>query len=207
MGILVLVALTLSACAKKEDSAPRSAGVGVGIVNANNAANCSSPSTMGMGNIYDPNGSYNFESQVKGFVSATLDPQSLGTISGNIRDKTGIDFTGSFQFDSAGKLIPESSTVLIKIIDSFVGQVYNGQPVQTYNIEFKRASAGFYDRNTRQFEVTFADDYGSIKFQGMSDGNLAYGTVYYDNKVAVTGYSPSKGTLGSFTIYSCALIK
>lgn len=217
LGVLVAIALSMSACAKKDGGAVRVAGRGIrggtaqGNVSQTNtpgttAAACSN-SSMAWGKIFDPYASAQFESQVKGFVSATLDPQSLGSISGNISDKTGIDFSGSFQFDAQGNLIPASSSVLIKIFDSFVGQVYEGQTIVPYVVEFTAASEGVINRTTRQFTVKFRDAYGEIVFQGQYNNQNVEGTVTYRNTAAVTGYQASSGTLGSFRAYTCALIK
>ncbi|MGZ3786621.1 MAG: hypothetical protein ACXWR0_19360, partial [Bdellovibrio sp.] len=117
MGVLLIAALSLSACSSNNSSDVRVVGRGNGVLpngtaqqQGGVAANC--PNTqMNMGKIFDPYGSANFEMQVKNFVSATLDPQSLGTISGNIADKTGIDFEGTFQFDNTGNLVAASSNV------------------------------------------------------------------------------------------------
>ncbi|WP_374080211.1 hypothetical protein [Bdellovibrio bacteriovorus] len=210
MGVLVALALSLSACAKKDSSAVRVAGRGasIGVTQGGTTTpNTCGNANMNWGKIYDPNASGQFEAQVKSFVSATLDPQSLGTISGNISDKTGIDFSGSFQFDAQGRLIPASSTVVIKIFDSFVGQVYDGKTVVPYVVEFSQASEGIIDRTTRQIQVKFKDSYGEIVFQGQYDNNTVQGTVHYQNYTAVSGYQPSGGTLGAFRAYTCALIK
>lgn len=214
-GVLLLAALSLTACAKNNNSSDvRVAGRGGATALTAPPAyqqggqnTCSNP-TMAVGKIFDPYSSPQFESQVKSFVSATLDPQALGTISGNIADKTGIDFQGTFHFDSQGRLIPTSSTVKIKIVDSFVYDVYNnGQTVQPYIVEFIAADSGVIDRNTRQFEVRFRDNYGEIIFQGRFDNQIAEGTVTYMNNTAVAGYQAASGTLGSFKAYTCALIK
>ncbi|WII70910.1 hypothetical protein QJS83_10600 [Bdellovibrio sp. 22V] len=208
MGVLVLAALSLSACAKKDGSTARYAGRGTGVTQGGvqTPSSCGN-ANMDWGKIFDPYASPQFESQVKGFVSATLDPQSLGTISGNINDRTGIDFKGSFQFDSAGRLVTGSSSIHIKIVDSYVGQVYNGQTVAPYIVEFNAASEGMINRTTRQFQVKFKDSYGEIILQGAYNNQEASGTVYYQNYTAVNGYQASSGTLGSFRAYACALIK
>lgn len=207
MGILVLAALTLSACAKKEDSFGRTADrTGNGITQANQTVNCQNAS-QAWGKIYDQNNSANFETQVKAFVSATLDPNSLGSISGNINDATGVDFNGLFKFDSAGKLIPESSSITIRIFDSYVKQVIDGKTVQPYDVTFTQAKSGTINRNTRQINVLFEDEYGSITITGTYDGQIVQGTVAFRNSVAVTGYTPQSGTLGSFRNYQCAMIQ
>ncbi|MGZ3770127.1 MAG: hypothetical protein ACXVCP_17965 [Bdellovibrio sp.] len=208
-GTLMLVALLSAGCAKNQSNDVRVAGRnGIAAQGALNGVptTCTSD-TQSWGKIFDPYASSQFEYQVKNFVSATLDPQSLGTISGNIYDSTGIDFQGSFKFDAQGNLVKESSTVLIKIVDSFVKQVFEGQVVQPYVVEFKAADYGMINRNTRQFEVRFRDSYGDIVFKGNYNDQLAEGTVTYANNTAVDGYSPASGTLGNFRAYTCSLIK
>lgn len=210
MGVLVVLALSLSACGKKDEgSSVRVAGRGAqtGVSQGGITPNTCGSTAMNWGKIFDPQASPQFENQVKGFVSATLDPQSLGTISGNINDKTGIDFSGSFQFDSQGHLVPGSSTVVIKIFDSYVGQVYNGQTIVPYVVEFTQASEGIIDRTTRQIQVKFKDSYGEIVFQGQYNNNTVEGTVRYQNFTAVSGLQPAGGVLGSFRGYTCSLIK
>lgn len=208
-GVFIAVLLTMSACAKKDNSAVRVAGrgTGTGVTQNNTTMNSCSNASMVWGKIFDTYGGNQFESQVKGFVSATLDPQSLGSISGDINAPTGIDFNGSFQFDAQGKLVPSSSSASIKIVDSFVGQVYEGQVIAPYVVEFTSAQEGTINRTTRQFTVKFKDNYGEIVFQGQYNNQTAEGTVTYTNYSAVSGYQPSSGALGSFRSYTCALIK
>ena len=210
MCVSVLASLMMTACAQSDSSAVRVAGrnTTTGTAQNNVALNstCSNAS-MNWGKIFDVNSSPQFEAQVKNFVSATLDPQSLGSISGNINDKTGIDFSGTFKFDGQGNLVPGSSSLLIKIFDSFVGQVHEGQTVTPYMIEFTAATEGRIDRNTRQFQIKFRDNYGDITFNGSYNNQIVEGTVAYKNATAVNGYQPTQGTLGNFRAYSCALIK
>lgn len=207
VGALLLAALSLGACAKKDGGSVRVAGRGgasPGLAQGGTSGTCGAQS---MGKIFDPYASPAFEQQVKNFVSATLDPQTLGSISGNINDKTGIDFSATFRFDSNGNIVPGESNVNIKIFDSFVHQPYNGEIIPPYEVGFPAASEGMIDRNTRQFQVRFKDGYGEVVFQGSYDSSLAQGTVYYQNYSAVQGYQPTSGKLGSFRIYACSLIK
>jgi hypothetical protein len=210
LGGIILASLTMTACGQKDDSAVRTAGrtTGAGVTQNNVLLNstCANPS-MNWGKIFDPVASSQFESQVKGFVSATLDPQNLGSISGNINDKTGIDFAGTFKFDAQGQLVPGSSSVVIKIFDSFVGQVYEGKTIEPYIIEFASATEGRLDRNTRQMSIKFKDNYGEIVFTGQYNASTVEGTVQFVNTTAVAGLQPARGTLGSFRAYTCALIK
>lgn len=213
LGVLTGSFLGLSACAKNEGSAVRVAGR-QGTVNSGVTPQGSHQCTSGQtttGKIFDTSGdSFRFESQVKSFVSATMNPQEFGTISGVITDKTGVDMVASFTFDSSGQLVTSQSAVLIKIFDSYVGQTYNGETVPPYTIQFSTANSGSIDRANRQFTVKFVDSYGEIVFQGRYDNSsangVAEGTVSYTNYTAVSGFSPASGTLGSFRSYTCALI-
>lgn len=210
-GVLLLLALSLSACAKKDGSSGvriAGRGTGTGVTQNNVAVNTTCASAkMSIGKIFDPMASMQFEQQVKGFVSATLDPQGLGSISGNVEDKTGIDFIGAFKFDAQGNLEKESSSLLIKIFDSYVGQVYEGQTIAPYVVEFVSGTEGIINRTTRQFKVTFKDTYGEIVFEGQYDNQEAKGLVSYKNFVSVVGGQPAQGTLGTFRSYTCSLIK
>jgi hypothetical protein len=210
MGTVLLAMLTLASCAKKDDSSTRSATrAGNGIAPSSTTNSCSNPTTMAWGKIYDPNNSNStsFESQVKDFVSATLDPESFGTISGNINDRTGLDINLSLPFDSSGNLIIASAEISIKIVDSFVGQNYQGTVVAPYYVTFSQAKSGSYNRNTRQVTAVFEDEYGSITISGSTDGQqYVTGTVSYQNYKSVVGTAKA-GTLGAFKTYTCATIK
>lgn len=206
---LVALSFSMFACAKKNDSSVRLArgsAVGVSQNNTNGVSTCSNTS-MDWGRIYDLNGAAQFEAQVKGFVSATLDPQSFGAISGDINASTGIDFKGSFKFDAQGALESTSSSVEIKIIDSYVNLIFDGEVVEPYVVQFTQAQSGRLDRATGKFTVTFQDSFGAIVFQGVVADQMAEGTVTYQNTKAVAGSTIASGNLGQFKSYACALIK
>ncbi|MFS4459781.1 hypothetical protein [Bdellovibrio sp. HCB2-146] len=211
LAVLILVISTsgLVACSQGDRSMSRTASSGNQNTGSGNngtvgGGSNTCPSTSTVGKIY---GGANFEAQVKAFVSATLNPSALGTVSGDINASTGIDFTASFAFDSAGNLNVANSSVNMKIYDSYVGTVYNGQTITPYSVNFSTAAAGNLNRSTGQFQVRFSDAYGDIVFQGTKGSSLTEGTVTFQNKTAVSGYSPASGTLGSFKIYSCVLFK
>lgn len=210
MGLLLFVALGLSACAKKEGSATRVAGRSNGAAPIPNTPNTCTQGQSNVGKIYGTD--YRFENDVKGFVSATLSPDQLGQIGYDINSPTGIDFYANFQFDSNGQVVPQNTNVKIRIFDSYsVSQ--NGQPamVQPYEISALQAHSGSIQRNNGMagsFNVVFKDEYGEFAFNGSVNQNgIASGTVTYRNYVAVSGYSPASGNLGQFTMYACALIK
>lgn len=210
MTVLALAALTLSACAKKDDSVVRVAErtTNVTAQDANSAGHCANKS-VNWGKIFDPNASVQFESQVKGFVSATMDPELLGSISGDINGKTGVDFCGIFKFDSVGNLVPSASAVNIKIFDSYAVDTTLSPQVPPYTVSFSKGMQGYVNHTVRQVDVTFQDDYGVIRFKGEFNDQYVQGLVYYQNKTAVSGFSPSNGeqVLGTFRVLKNSLIK
>lgn len=146
LAVLILVISTsgLVACSQGDRSMSRTASTGNQNTGSGNngtvgGGSNTCPSTSTVGKIYDPAGgsSANFEAQVKAFVSATLNPSALGTVSGDINASTGIDFTASFSFDSSGNLNVANSSVNMKIYDSYVGTVYNGETITPYSVDRK----------------------------------------------------------------------
>ncbi|MNL20971.1 hypothetical protein D3C87_1422430 [compost metagenome] len=202
----------LVACSQDSFSTVRTASNG-GATGGNGSAGGGFPtscSSTTVGKIYDPAGaaSAGFDSQVKAFVSATLNPTLLGSVSGDINAATGIDLKGSWSFDSTGSLVLSGAAVSIEIFDSYVGtKDSNGETILPYTIDFSSASSGSINRSTGQFTVVFRDSYGSITFTGTKGSTYSEGTVTFANTTAVSGYSPASGTLGSFKINNCALIK
>lgn len=200
LGALLTISLGMAACAKKDSSSDvRVAGRGGVVATATtsglpaNTATCNNGQT-GTGSLQTTTNA------VLALVSATIDPQSFGTICRT-------NFSASLRFDSAGNVVNSGSTVLIQIVDSWVGQVYNGKTIQAYEVQFANAVSGTYNRSAGSFDVTFKDDYGYFKISGQVTGATATGTVYFQNDVAVTGYQPVAGTLGTFSIPAATLIK
>jgi hypothetical protein len=211
--ILVLASSGLVACSEggftartASNGTNGAAGGGNGSAGGAFPASCSATT---VGKIFDPAGgaSTTFESQVKAFVSATLNPTLLGSVSGDVNAATGIDLKGTWSFDASGALLTNGSGVSIEIFDSFVGTISNGEPVLPYTIDFGSAISGSLNRATGEFTVVFTDKYGSIIFKGTKGATYSEGTVKFNNTAAVAGYAPTSGTLGSFKINNCALIK
>lgn len=201
-GAIMALSLGMTACAKKDGSSVRVAARG-GAVNANSApsdaASCNN-SVAGTGQL---NASSN---AVLALVSATISPQSFGTICRT-------NFSAALKFDSSGNIVSSGSTVFIQIVDSWVGQATTeGKTIKPYEIQFSNASSGVYNRSSGGFQAVFTDEYGSFAITGTVSGATATGTVLFNNKVAVSGYSPVPGdnswaTLGTFSIPTSALMK
>lgn len=198
-GSLVAVSVMMTACAKQDGSSVRVANRGGAIVSGGsstlptNTATCSN-GQAGTGTLSTTTNA------VLALVSATISPQSFGNI-------CKVNFSAVLQFDSAGNIVPSGSTVLIQIVDDWVGQVLNGKTIAPYEIEFTNAASGVYNRASGAFQATFSDAYGSFILTGTVSGATATGSVYFQNTVAVDGYSPVGGQLGTFTIPTATLMK
>ncbi|MNT28313.1 hypothetical protein D3C72_1639920 [compost metagenome] len=82
-----------------------------------------------------------------------------------------------------------------------------GKAITAYPIDFSVAKSGSYNKAAGTFTVVFEDNYGSVSFEGTVKGSVAQGSVKYANKSNVNGGAAKSGTLGSFTINTCSLIK
>ncbi len=199
LGAILAGSLGMTACAKKDGSSVRVAGRGGVVTSGNgtttpgNTATCSNGQT-GTGSLQASN------SAILALVSATISPESFQGICRT-------NFSATLKFDSSGNVVSSGSTILIQIVDQLVGTVYQGKTIQAYEIQFANAASGMYNRNAGSFQVTFADSYGSFVIAGQVNGATATGTVYFNNTVAVDGYQPVGGTLGTFSIPTATLIQ
>ncbi|MNK01205.1 hypothetical protein D3C87_190000 [compost metagenome] len=218
--ILMAGMLALSACAKKDSGAVRvTGGRGSGVSQGGGSSgggggaptqipsSCSN-SVSPVGKIYDPQYQYrDFRPTVVSFVSATLEQQYVGQISGDMYAKTGIDFQAKVRFDDNGEVIADQSQILISIFDSFVNTVdpQSQQLMQAYRIFFGKASGGQMSNNG-QYTVKFQDEYGEVTLTGSySSSQYSTGTVSFANYTNVNGGQPTSGQLGSFTIRTCGM--
>lgn len=172
------------------------------------ATSCGS-STQAVGRVYDDGSSSasgTFEARVKGLLSATVDPQYFGTISGDPSNaQTGVTIEGQLRYDSAGNVTLSQTTLKLSVLDSFVGQTdTTGTTISAYPINFSAASSGTVNLATKTFTVLFKDNYGEITLTGTIGGSTTTGTVSYKNYVSYNGGTVSSGTLGAFQIPTCA---
>jgi hypothetical protein len=205
------MALFLAACGQSENTTSMNVAGGGGNSGSVGGSNNCSTSTSTQGQIYDPNYRTNptaFRVAVGNFVSATLDPKYLGDVSGDPSSKTGIKFSGSFSFAATGQINLSATSVQIDINDSLVGTTdSSGKLITAYPVDFSQAAAGNYDKSNGTFQVTFQDQYGQLVFNGKVSGQTAQGTVTFANTSAVDGLGARSGTLGTFVISSCSLLK
>lgn len=144
------------------------------------------------------------EMNVKSFVSASMNPNDIGSMSNGDRDNTGVRIEGTIRVDGS-RNVTSGSRMTIKIYDSYVGQYdASGKQITPFEIYFDQVVSGQVDANGRA-TVTFRDNYGQVTFEGTINQNLWSGTVTYVNSVSYDGSAPTRGTLGQFYIARCGV--
>lgn len=205
---MILVAMTaLVACAKGNDSRSGRTNNNVGV-SGGTSTTCGT-NTQSVGRVYDNDASgTSFEQRVKGLLSALVDPQYFGTISGNANDaQTGVTIEGRLRYDSNGNILLEQSHLKLMVTDSYVGQKdSNGATIQAYPIQFSAASSGNMNLATKTFTLLFKDRYGEVTVTGTVDGSTVRGSISYNNNTSYNNSTPASGLLGAFQIATCAWI-
>lgn len=217
--VLMAGLLSLTACGKKDSGATRVTGSrGSGAVGGSpTTGSGGTPTSLGstckngqsaVGKIYLTIGQEsNFRPQVTSFLSATLQDQYIGNISGNRDAPTGIDFEAKFKFEDSGVIRADQTQVLISVFDSYVNtpDPQTQQLIQAYRIFFGKASAGQYNNNG-SYTVQFKDEYGEVSFTGnYSSGEYTSGVVSYVNYSNINGGQATSGQLGYFQIRTCGI--
>lgn len=197
--LLVAAALSLAACAKKEDS-PQ-VRTGGGTPNGSISQTCSNGASA-VGRIYDS--TYEFQQNVANFLSATLntqDPQQLGTV-------YKVDMQGALKFDAQGNILANQAQLLITVYDSLVGTINpsTGQAIQPYTITFAQAAGGSLQAG--KYVVTFRDEHGEVIVDGRIDNTeQTQGLVTFKNYKRYDGGPGLSGKLGYYQISKCGLLK
>lgn len=199
---LFATVLSLAACGKSGNSKQETRAGGArtaGTVQA--VGSMCTNGTSAIGYIY-ADGVTNFQDEVRGLVSATLDPDVFGAVSGVPRDTTGIDLR--LDVDRASATV---RSIQLVIYDEFVGtKDSTGQVIQPYPITVPKAAGGFVNAATRSLNLVFTDQHGDIRIIGQSnDGAVIEGTVEYHNRTHFAQGTPRNGTLGRFRLPLCAL--
>lgn len=217
---ITIVALAFVGCNPKKDSsakrtnAVRAATV-AGTTNGAFTQSFCGNNLSSIGTIYDQGTAQslystgNFESRVKGLLSATIDPSEIGQISSSANDQTGVRFQGTIKVETNGTVNLQQTKILIKVYDSFVLQSASDgtNQYQPIPIEFTTAAAGQFNMQTGSGYVIFRDQYGEVRFDGNLSGDYLSGQVSFANSTNVTGGSAAQGVLGQFYVARCGIIK
>ncbi len=173
--------------------------------------NTCQPNQFKIGTIYDSgqqqaslysNGS--FEQNVKSFLSAAINPQEIGTISGGQWDNTGMRFEGVIKLDTSGQVVLAQSRMIMKVYDSLILQ---NSSLQAMTVQMNTAAEGKFDLNTGTGYAVFKDNYGEVRFDGRFDAQNFSGTVSYKNYASFDNSQPAQGQLGQFLIARCVIIQ
>lgn len=218
--LLTLIALSFVGCDPNKETTKRTAGNARTETVAGNTNTVFTQSYCGanlssIGTIYDQGtsaslySSGNFESRVKGLLSATINPSEVGSISAGPSDQTGVRFQGTIKIESNGTVNLSQTKILIKVYDSYVLQSAQAgtNQYQPIPIEFTSAAAGQFNMQTGSGYVIFRDQYGEIRFDGNLSGDYLTGQVSYVNTANVTGQAAAQGVLGQFYVARCGIIK
>lgn len=209
LTILIAISL-LAACSPKKSS-----------VKANVATVAGAPltqctSTMGVsstnvGTIYDNQNPMGFENQVKSFLSATTNPNEVGSISSQGNAQTGVRFNGQVKLDAAGNVVSSQAKVNITVYDSiWLMDQMNVQPIKMDFVNGINSVSitGQFNTSTGDGTLVIKDQYGEIRFQGRMDAQNFSGTVSFQNSTSVfQGGALAAGTLGQFFIQRCAMFQ
>lgn len=241
--LLCLVVLSvgfLNACGKKDnkrtsisdrqarDAAPGATQPGEADHQTTDGGAKSSSRGYVYGQIYAGGSEAEFDENVRGFTSSTIDPwgdpnngvtPELGTVSGQLNKTTGVWIRGDAYvqggtFDPSGTnkrpLDVSRTGVRIIVWDSYAGKTdTSGQVIPEYGVSFTSATSNSYiNYSTKTAVITFQDDYGWVKFSGQFDADYFWGTVEYQNFDYVRSIlAPNDGKwggyLGDFYISTC----
>lgn len=208
---LVLAVVTVSACAKKEDSTP--------IGRDNSAITQQWAQTNGIlvnGVIYSTASNQSlFQDALSGYVEATDSPDVLGFVSATAANQTGFYFGGKVQLQS-GLLNPAAmmartnvrtdAKLLTEIWDEYAGRPdASGKIVEAIRRGFS-ASSGYVEGNS-VYQLKFTDKYGSVEFSGTfvgTNGATFMGQFRYTNTKSWDGVAePANGLVGDFQVPTC----
>lgn len=182
---------SLLACQSKDDKSKtirtRSArGTGGGNIAPTDCRTMPSPNTNGgvgndgggWGAIYGGNrlNQSQFNNSIYNFISATDDPNSLGTVTSELNNDTGIRFGGCIRFDSNWNVLNSSSALAMDI----VGYNRNSNQYVKYSFDIMGGASGSAYGN-RQLTIRFEDQMGWIEFNGTYDNEYFSGDVSYHN--------------------------
>ena len=215
--VVSLAALFLVACPKKSSPTVTTVANPNGVVPDRNTpaavaiANTCAQNQFPIGTIFDSGSQqpslYNtgtYESRVKSFLSATVNPQEIGQISGAQWENTGVRFQGVIKLDTAGNVIAAQSKIIITVYDSYLFQSTTAQPIP---VRIDTAAEGKFDPQTGVGYIVYKDKYGEVRLDGRFDAQSFGGTVSYKNYVSFDNSNPAQGQIGQFLIARCAIFQ
>lgn len=204
-GLLVVMAMAQVGCNKKgDDSAP---------ITTRNARGGNQPNYQSQGYYYTAaTGRVSVSSQyaneftdaVRGLLSATVHPDSVGSIS----PTDGVKLRGYVEVDQQGRALTGKSSISLEIRDSYTGTIDSGsnQPIAPIYVNLPLTQGTAWNG---QANLVFADQYGEVRLNGSFQGGQFWGTVSYNNQThVISGEAPhSASRMGDFQIDSCGFFR
>jgi hypothetical protein len=167
------------------------------------------------GAITSTNGDQAFQQQVAGFVAPSINSianpsieETLGYVSGQSNQDTGIVFWGIVQRGANGAIDPSVSKIHIEVFDSNYGRAKaDGSYVPQIIVHIGADQTGFVSAqgwfNQSQAQLMFTDQHGSVSLRGQIQGGMFVGQVFYTN--AFTG--GGEQLLGQFRVSAAGFFR
>ena len=204
--LTILIALVLlGACTPKKQGVKANTS-NVSIAGISLSSQCGNVTTLAeRGSIFD-NSAFDFETKVKGLLSAFLQPSEVGTVSG-FQANPGVRFSGKIKLDGNGAVVGAQSNVQIQVEDSFF--LFQGNKIIEMKFSQSATSSltGQFNTSNGQGSLILQDEYGQIKFDGTIDAQKFSGTMSFQNTKTVVGGAPASGTLGQFWVSTCGFVQ
>lgn len=200
--ILALVMLGLLGCSAGEQTSLRINPTSGLTQQGGTLGDFCADGTSAIGEVFSTVSQDQFQQQVQGLVSATLNPASLGSVPLMNGVELRMILPGSLRASG----VAASGQLQLLIKDSYTGtKDSSGRVIPAYPVSISKISAA--NRVSSTYRVVFADQYGSITLIFAESGGILTGTISYQNTVHVSGAAPAQGSLGTFRIASCAVFK
>ncbi len=200
-GMLALALMTIVACGKKgSDGASVNAGRDQRVQGSPNL-----PTGQG-GTAGSQTALINFNAtqalQMKETVQVLVSPTLEAASVGDIQE---VRISGNIGVQSNGQVLNTSGLELV-IRDSYTGTTDDGSVIEPITIRIQGASGTAINY---QANLVFTDEYGTITVTGTYNAQTFNGTVNFQNRksVQLNGKNLSGGTLGSFSIPTCAFFR
>lgn len=218
LTFLIALAATMSACQPKKDTVRGNSNPlynaynGVAGLGSINAVCSQGQTTQTLGAITDNTQPATFQSRVVALLTATMQPEEVGTVGATLGDTTGVRFKGTLYLDVNGNVASSSSNVNITVYDSIWYNDYMTNPsVDGIALNFSPSTGGSitgqFSPSTGVGYFVVKDAYGEIRFDGTITSQTFSGNVTFRNYANVTGQANASGSLGQFQISTCGFVR
>lgn len=166
-------------------------------------------SSVSKGAVYDSSNNWvQFETNVKGFFSTTIDPKEIGQISSDPSYGGGVSFEGAIKLDSSGQVVSGQSSLIFTAIDYYALMGIYPSVTARFASSTGANFEGQFTKNSNQGVLIIRDAYGTVRFDGQLDAQYFSGTITFENTSHIlNGETPARGTLGQFRVARCGFLQ